>query len=87
MTTRILPAIEAFRPDLILISAGFDAHHADPLANLALEAADFGWATTELLHLAKGCCHGRLASSLEGGYDLEALAESAAAHVTALMRG
>ncbi len=87
MTGRILPAIEAFRPDLIIISAGFDAHQADPLANLALETADFGWATTELLSLAKRCCHGRLISSLEGGYDLEALAESAAAHVMALMHG
>jgi acetoin utilization deacetylase AcuC-like enzyme len=87
MTGQILPAIEAFRPDLIIISAGFDAHRADPLASLALESADFSWATTELLHLAKRCCHGRLVSSLEGGYDLEALAESAAAHVAAMMRG
>jgi acetoin utilization deacetylase AcuC-like enzyme len=87
MTAHILPAIADFRPDLVLISAGFDAHRADPLANLALEATDFGWATTELLSLAKSCCHGRLVSTLEGGYDLTALAESTAAHVMALMQG
>lgn len=87
MTAHILPAIKAFRPDFILISAGFDAHRADPLANLTLESADFAWATTELLSLAKSCCHGRLISTLEGGYDLAALAECVTAHVAALMRG
>jgi acetoin utilization deacetylase AcuC-like enzyme len=81
----ILPAIERFGPDLILISAGFDAHHADPLANLELETEDFAWATAELLALAGRVCHGRLVSTLEGGYDLGALADSAAAHVAALM--
>lgn len=87
MTAQVMPAIEAFQPDLILISAGFDAHRDDPLASLELETADFAWATSELLGLARRLCHGRLVSTLEGGYDLEALAESAAAHVSALMQG
>ncbi len=87
MTQQVLPAIEAFRPDLILISAGFDAHRDDPLASLELETEDFAWATGELLALARQCCHGRLVSTLEGGYDLAALADSAAAHVNALMQG
>ena len=78
---------EAFRPDLILISAGFDAHRDDPLAGLELETEDFAWATAELLALARRVCQGRLVSTLEGGYDLQALAQSAAAHVTMLMRG
>lgn len=86
MTAHILPAIEAFRPDLILISAGFDAHRDDPLAGLELETADFAWATAELLALARQACQGRLVSTLEGGYDLQALAESAAAHVAVLMQ-
>jgi acetoin utilization deacetylase AcuC-like enzyme len=81
----ILPRIDSFAPDLILISAGFDAHHADPLANLALTEDDFGWITRELCTLADRHCKGRVVSSLEGGYDLEALAASAFAHVTALM--
>ncbi|MDY0884226.1 histone deacetylase family protein [Dongia soli] len=85
MSEIILPAVEAFRPDLLLISAGFDAHRADPLANLAFETEDFGWATKELTALADRCCEGRVVSTLEGGYDLKALAESAAAHVAALM--
>lgn len=87
MTGQVLPAIEAFKPDLIMISAGFDAHEGDPLASLELETEDFAWATTELLASAKRLCRGRLVSALEGGYDLQALADSAAAHVTALMRG
>jgi len=87
MTAQVLPAIAAFAPDLIMISAGFDAHEADPLASLELETADFAWATTELLSLAKRLCQGRLISALEGGYDLQALADSSAAHVAALMRG
>jgi acetoin utilization deacetylase AcuC-like enzyme len=86
MTAHILPAIDAFRPDLILISAGFDAHRDDPLAGLELETADFAWATAELLALARQACQGRLISTLEGGYDLQALAESAAAHVAVLMQ-
>ncbi|TXH34506.1 MAG: histone deacetylase family protein [Rhodospirillaceae bacterium] len=85
MSDIVLPTVEAFRPDLLLISAGFDAHRADPLANLAFEAEDFAWATQELMALADRCCQGRVVSTLEGGYDLKALAESAAAHVAALM--
>jgi acetoin utilization deacetylase AcuC-like enzyme len=81
----VLPAVEAFQPDFLLISAGFDAHRADPLANLAFEAEDFAWATRQLTALADRCCEGRVVSTLEGGYDLKALAESAAAHVAALM--
>jgi acetoin utilization deacetylase AcuC-like enzyme len=81
----ILPALEDFRPDFILISAGFDAHRRDPLAQLLLEEADYAWATERLLACAARHCEGRLVSSLEGGYDLEALSASAAAHVGALM--
>ena len=81
----ILPAIAAFAPDLVMISAGFDAHEADPLASLRLTEADFAWATAELAALAGRHCGGRLVSALEGGYDLEALAACAAAHVRALM--
>ncbi len=82
----ILPAIEKFRPELLLISAGFDAHRADPLASLELETEDYAWITEELVTLAAEHCHGRIVSTLEGGYDLNALAESAAAHVYALQR-
>jgi acetoin utilization deacetylase AcuC-like enzyme len=85
MSNRILPALDAFRPEMLLISAGFDAHRADPLANLRLEEADFAWATDELLALAARHCAGRVVSTLEGGYDLAALAASAAAHVGRLM--
>jgi acetoin utilization deacetylase AcuC-like enzyme len=80
----VLPAIESFRPELILISAGFDAHRRDPLASLEFEAEDYNWATAELCALAESCCGGRVVSTLEGGYDLAALGESAAAHLTAL---
>ena len=83
---RLVPALDAFRPDLILISAGFDAHAADPLASLELEADDFGWATTVLAAVAARHCAGRLVSTLEGGYDLTALAACASAHVAALMQ-
>ena len=83
--TQILPALERFRPELLLISAGFDAHRADPLAQLNLETEDFGWVTSKLCDLADDICGGRVVSALEGGYDLEALAASAAAHVAALM--
>jgi acetoin utilization deacetylase AcuC-like enzyme len=76
--------IDAFAPDLILISAGFDAHARDPLANQRLEAEDFAWATRALVGVAERRCAGRIVSSLEGGYDLEGLASSAAAHVGAL---
>jgi acetoin utilization deacetylase AcuC-like enzyme len=81
----VLPALDAFRPDLVLISAGFDAHRDDPLANLNFETEDFRWATERLCDLAARHCRGRVVSSLEGGYDLAALAASAAAHVGALM--
>jgi acetoin utilization deacetylase AcuC-like enzyme len=84
---RILPRLEDFRPELLIISAGFDAHMRDPLANLNLDEEDFAWATRKIMEVADGCAEGRVVSVLEGGYDLEALANSAAAHVTALMRG
>jgi len=84
MTNAILPAVESFRPDFLFISAGFDAHRDDPLAQLELTEADFGWATTEICKLAKKACSGRVVSTLEGGYDLGALGRSAAAHVRAL---
>jgi acetoin utilization deacetylase AcuC-like enzyme len=85
MNEFILPALEAFRPDLVMISAGFDAHRDDPLANLNFDEADFRWATEELCALAARHCRGRVVSALEGGYELRALAASAAAHVAALM--
>ena len=81
----ILPRLEAFRPDLIVISAGFDAHRLDPLANLNLVEADYAWATRRLMAVADKSCNGRVVSLLEGGYDLEGLSRSAAAHVAALM--
>jgi acetoin utilization deacetylase AcuC-like enzyme len=83
----ILPRLRDFRPDLIVISAGFDAHIRDPLANLELVEADFGWVTRQIMTVADQSAGGRVVSVLEGGYDLEGLAQSAAAHVTALMRG
>jgi len=83
----ILPRLRDFHPDLIVISAGFDAHIRDPLANLNLVEADFGWVTREIMAVADQSAQGRVVSVLEGGYDLEGLAQSAAAHVTALMRG
>lgn len=82
---RVLPALEAFRPDLVLISAGFDAHEADPLANLRLREPDYAWVTLEIMGVADRMCGGRVVSMLEGGYDLKALAGSTAAHVRALM--
>jgi acetoin utilization deacetylase AcuC-like enzyme len=83
--SRILPALHNFGPDLILVSAGFDAHEADPLANLRLVEADFAWVTQEILAVAERHCRGRVVSMLEGGYDLTALARSVAVHVKALM--
>ena len=80
----LMPALEAFRPDLILISAGFDAHRRDPLAHQSLEAEDFAWATRAVLEVARSRCGGKVVSSLEGGYDLEGLGRSAVAHVQAL---
>ena len=85
--TRVLPAIDRFRPDLIIISAGFDAHHRDPLAEINLEESDFSWATAELMDRAGRYGSDRLVSLLEGGYDLQGLALSVAAHVGRLMRG
>jgi len=87
METVILPRLRDFRPDLIVISAGFDAHQRDPLANLNLLEADFQWATQKLMEVADNSANGRVVSLLEGGYDLVGLANSAAAHVSALMRG
>ncbi len=87
METALLPRIAAFAPDLIIISAGFDAHWRDPLANLNLREPDFAWATQKLMAIADRSCSGRVVSILEGGYDLEGLSRSAAAHVMALMRG
>jgi acetoin utilization deacetylase AcuC-like enzyme len=85
METRLLPRIDAFRPDLIVISAGFDAHRLDPLGGLNLVEADFAWATERLMEIAERHAKGRIVSVLEGGYDLEGLARSAAAHVETLM--
>lgn len=84
---RILPALESFGPDLILVSAGFDAHRDDPLANLRLLEPDFAWVTDQIVGAAHRHCGGRIVSLLEGGYQLDALARSTAAHVEALMRG
>ena len=81
----IMPALEAHKPQMIFISAGFDAHQADPLANLNFTEGDFAWATQTLCEFAEKHCAGRVVSTLEGGYDLEALAASVAAHVTVLM--
>jgi acetoin utilization deacetylase AcuC-like enzyme len=83
---KILPALDRFAPELLIVSAGFDAHKADPLAQLRLETEDFGWITGKLLELAEKHCRGRLVSVLEGGYDLDALAASAALHVRTLLR-
>ncbi len=84
---RVLPAIRNFSPDLIIISAGFDAHHRDPLAQINLVADDFDWATGKLMDMAGDFSSNRLVSILEGGYDLEGLAESAGAHIYRLMKG
>lgn len=84
---RVLPALDNFKPDLLMISAGFDAHYRDPLAGLNLIADDFDWVTGKLMEVAEDCCDSRVVSLLEGGYDLEGLAESASAHVNRLMTG
>jgi acetoin utilization deacetylase AcuC-like enzyme len=83
----ILPRLDAFHPDLIVISAGFDAHMRDPLANLNLTEPDYAWVTQKLMGVADKHAKGRVVSLLEGGYDLEGLAKSVAAHVGALMKG
>jgi acetoin utilization deacetylase AcuC-like enzyme len=81
----ILPAVKSFKPDLLLISAGFDAHRDDPLSSIRLVEDDFKWITQELLSIAGHCCRGRMISVLEGGYNLRALAASVAIHVKTLM--
>jgi len=81
-----LPTLDLWAPELLILSAGFDAHRADPLAELRLDTEDFGWFTDQLLAVADKHCAGRLVSVLEGGYDLRALAASAALHVRRLMR-
>jgi acetoin utilization deacetylase AcuC-like enzyme len=86
METRVLPALAAFAPELILVSAGFDAHRADPLAQMELDETDFAWAAQRLREIALQRCQGRLVSTLEGGYDLGALARSAVAYLGALQR-
>jgi len=85
----LMPKVDAFAPDLILVSAGFDAHRRDPIgaAGQSLEAEDFAWATRAILEVARAHAKGRVVSSLEGGYDLEALGQSALAHVRALAEG
>lgn len=80
----LMPALDAFAPDLVIISAGFDAHRRDPLAHQSLEAEDFAWATRAVVEVARRHCGGKVVSSLEGGYDLEGLGRSALAHVRAL---
>ena len=85
--TVILPRLRAFKPDILVISAGFDAHTRDPLANLNLVEADYTWVTKKLMEIADLSAQGRIVSLLEGGYDLQGLARSVAAHVSALMRG
>jgi acetoin utilization deacetylase AcuC-like enzyme len=81
----ILPALDAFRPEIVLISAGFDAHRSDPLAQLLLDEVDYTWVTEELVAIARRHAGGRMVATLEGGYDLTALGASAAAHVRVLM--
>ncbi|MEN3930280.1 histone deacetylase family protein [Microvirga sp. W0021] len=85
MEEKILPAIQNFAPDLIIISAGFDAHWSDPLGTLNLTEADFAWATAQVMELAARQCNSRIVSVLEGGYDLQSLSRSVAVHVDTLM--
>ncbi|MDQ8731986.1 histone deacetylase family protein [Bradyrhizobium sp. LHD-71] len=83
----ILPRLRDFAPEFLIISAGFDAHYRDPLANMMLEAADYQWVTQKLMDVADASAQQRIVSVLEGGYDLQGLAHSVEAHVTALMKG
>jgi acetoin utilization deacetylase AcuC-like enzyme len=83
--TAILPRLAAFSPDLLVVSAGFDAHRLDPLGHLNLIEPDYAWGTRRLMAIADKSCNGRVVSLLEGGYDLDGLSRSAAAHVAALM--
>ena len=87
MGTVILPALDTFAPDLVIISAGFDAHHRDPLGSLQLTEEDFAWITLQIMEAAEIHAGGRIVSVLEGGYDLQGLAASVGIHVQALMRG
>lgn len=87
METVILPRLKGFKPELLIVSAGFDAHTRDPLANLNLVEADYAWVTRALMDVADDSASGRIVSLLEGGYDLQGLANSSAAHVDALMHG
>ena len=82
---QVLPALRAFNPELVMISAGFDAHVNDPLANLNWLDSDFAWVTREICKIAAECCGGRVVSTLEGGYDLDGLAESLTAHLNELI--
>ncbi len=84
--TKAFPRLRAFKPELIIISAGFDAHQDDPLANLNWSTGDFVWVTEKLCQIAGEICNGRIVSTLEGGYDLNALAEATRAHVEELMK-
>lgn len=86
MTETVLPALVAFQPELLVISAGFDAHENDPLAHLNFTDDDYGWITQELMKIADDCCQGRVVSVLEGGYDLDALQSASVAHVRGLQR-
>jgi acetoin utilization deacetylase AcuC-like enzyme len=81
-----LPRLRSFAPELIIISAGFDAHMDDPLAQLNWQTEDFAWLTRELCALAREVCQGRIVSTLEGGYDLNALSAATAAHVQELIK-
>ena len=80
-----MPALDAFRPEFVLVSAGFDAHRSDPLAQLQLDGEDYAWVTERLVEIADRHAGGRLVSALEGGYDLSALSASVAAHIRVLM--
>jgi acetoin utilization deacetylase AcuC-like enzyme len=82
---KVFPALEKFSPDLLLVSAGFDAHASDPLANINLAEEDFAWVTGRLCDLADKHCNGRLVSTLEGGYDLDALATCVTTHLKTLL--
>jgi acetoin utilization deacetylase AcuC-like enzyme len=84
---KILPALDTFKPELIIVSAGFDAHERDPLGSLQMTADDFAWVTRALMESAQKNCEGRLVSVLEGGYDLQGLSDSVSAHVQELMKG
>jgi acetoin utilization deacetylase AcuC-like enzyme len=81
----ILPALRYFKPEFIIISAGFDAHARDPLADLNVQTTDYGWVTRELMDVANELCEDRVVSILEGGYDLDALRDSTVTHVKTLM--